>query len=700
MKFTLAVAAALILACSVGAQVIPATNKVDFTPNRFVGIQGGIPTWPIWTNAHDAGIDWGDVTNMWPILEELIKACPPSNRIHFATNPATGLARYYSTSPITFAGSNGLTRSDIALTADGMDRVRFRFKTVGANALINAGDYSGSFSYGGHSITGGLAQFSTNLFLPDVTGLEVGDSGWISCLYDLPDLVVMSTANYRRIFGQMAQITAIDGNMVSINMPLVWTYPTNNFPTFRKSAYTSGQIGLEGMEIYHDPDSESGMTFLFSEVKNVWLKGVRHTNAPDGNSYVFNCQHISNYEIRGCEFIGSLTAGANNAEIIMANSSGGLIIDNYFEQGGPPIEFQQETYSVVAYNWFTNEIGQTPYSGYSIINHGPHSMMIAVVGNKGVKVLPNDGYFGSSSHWIIEENVLHGESQIADPDNDWMQHPLNFGRWSTHNYLQRNILGSSNLTYYAFNPTNIYHDPTSNYVARFGYPSMAHGAFASNSITPHVDYRWVGEDFGSGENFRPTFVTVLTNSGTGFRIPGVFTNLKAGEQLLIRSASNPLFWYPRFDGNTNYAAIEDGTDHVILTNRVDGHAYMSWTNGDSVYSIGQHDNVPYPMMIMTLADSNTVVFHGNYDYFHQDRVWDASIDDRSYSNILGYNSRQSFMTNYLGQPLMYPLIDPDTLFVNVLPAESRRYRTAGVLAADAGGGTSLRRVKAKGVIIR
>jgi len=94
-------------------------------------------------------------------------------------------------------------------------------------------------------------------------------------------------------------------------------------------------------------------------------------------------------------------------------------------------------------------------------------------------------------------------------------------------------------------------------------------------------------------------------------------------------------------------------------------ASCSESSDSSIYQLGYSgDNCNSPCGPELV---NTLLRHGNYDYFNQDVLWDPGISEHSLPNSLYLDSKPAFFGN-----LHWPPIGPDVSgYVNDIPAKLR-----------------------------
>lgn len=668
------------------AEIVPATNRVDWVPHGTIGVRGGIPASHHRTNIFLAGGDRTGETNVHELVQSIIDSLSPDADNRWDV--------YFPTGKFRLGGQLNL-KSFIQIVGDSTPTNRTLSELSVGQTNGGWGFALGNYNYAApHAIVSGSTRGSTNLTLDSSAGLTVGKLVKISCLnpgHYVAGFRVIDYSNYRRIYQQEVVIDAIDGDDVTIWPPLMSDFPLDASPWFEEIGTDDRDVGFANIAISHaNEDGHTGnvgSVFLFSGVQRCWWTNV---SLLDNLEYGWNVGRSVFMEWQGVYARHRLVeGGANNATIILANDNSSFWVNNsFFENGPPAIEYQRSTFGAFSYNHFTNCISADPYMGNGIHNHGPWCGFVLYEGNDFERAEVNDGYFGSGGPTIALRNRGRGHQA----GRTWFFVAYNVGRHTDHFYSIGDILGEAITSIDLWEHDEFNYDPGVPAVVRTRWPNVG-----NNYTTEETNsaFNWIGESrIADGEQGRPTFVFTLTNSGNGHTIPGVMTNLKAGETLIIKRASNTNLWYPYLDGNTNFAAIEDGTDRVTLTNMIDGggHAFISWTNGDSVYLAGRDS---YGMRLY--ADIAKIKFHGSFNYYTNGQYWEPDIADHDIPDSYLFASKP---TSFWPASLAWPPNDPaDPENYDGLPIFNV---IRGIAQGEEGASarTPIQRVNLQGVIIQ
>lgn len=227
------------------ASVIDPSRTIDWQGHA--GVPGGIPNRTTICATLSPGADA-------PQINSAIQSCP-ANQVVFL-NAGT----YNLTGIITFN-----RKSNVTLRGAGPG------KTILRPGPMVTTITSGQVLYGAeHHITGGNTKGSTSITVDDATGIIVGT---ILNIYqaDDPDFY-WTRSNDPDNTGQFVMVTAVNGNILILEDPLVWNFSLN--PRFK--ADTSRGMrwsGIEDMTITADA-LYAGYMVQFWNTYATWVKNV------------------------------------------------------------------------------------------------------------------------------------------------------------------------------------------------------------------------------------------------------------------------------------------------------------------------------------------------------------------------------------------------------------------------------------------
>jgi len=221
---------------------------------------------------------------------------------------------------------------------------------------------------------------------------------------------------------QFALVTAVRGQIITINRPLYYTYNASLNPSAQKLTVHVQRAGIEQIKLNGWSAIRKEAFVHFEQCLYCWASGIETYNAPD----CAKCNHVRIQYSHGVEVRDSfLHFGRGNSSdrnygiSFFFWNSDHKIENNILRHHRHSIVFEGGgSGTVVLYNYIDdNYTDDLTYLGSSRINHGAHPMMNLYEGN-WVSHLMADSFFGSSSHITLFRNWLRGaESQIELPQN-------------------------------------------------------------------------------------------------------------------------------------------------------------------------------------------------------------------------------------------------------------------------------------------
>ncbi len=467
------------LALSAWGEIIPSTNRIDWSAPYVVGVRGDIPIrTTIFANVKVSIpgtniVAVGDgVADDEPALQAALNLCT-SNQVVYV--PA---GTYRIANNITWTGSGKTLRGD------GPTSIILTDFTADNLGVIDMG--TGSNLQGTRDIASGYTKGSSNLVLFSATSLTVNK---IINIFEGNDWFMRGTgvpSTNSTHFNQMAVITAISGTNITFWPPLVYTLKAELEPRIGYHLNNARMNGIENIKI-ECGDDHSNAIIYGHETSNNWLIGLDSSHASRRHVYLTKCVSwtiTSNYvhEVFG-EFYGPNSGPGVEC---FTQCAGMLIENNAFYRCWPAVMLEQTVGSVVAYN-FSHDIqtGTGFMAGDINLNHSPHNMMNLAEGNKscGIRI---DGYHGSASHTTVFRCMSH----TLHPTETLNQIAFSPNRWSYYCNVVGNIFGHPGFSgwYWATNDDYSYTQPT---IYRVGYPNEGNnnyigttgpniGSFATN----------------------------------------------------------------------------------------------------------------------------------------------------------------------------------------------------------------------------
>jgi len=418
--------------------IILANRRIIWNP----GIPGGIPNYTtICANVKNAPYNAvGDgVADDTTAIRNAISACPIGQVVYL---PA---GTYKTTGTIT-------VNKGIVVRGNGPSQTKILYTGSSDAVIFSNNGYKGSYV----SITSGYTKDSTTLTLSSVSGLVVNDIIYVTqnddgtlvnpggCSWCGPD-------EGNHCMGQIVRIISINGNTITIDRPMYYTFSSSLNPVISKYTSVLKNAGIEDIEIERTTSNE-GTSVWFDFAYNCWARNIEIHKS---GRYHFLLSFSAACTIRDSYFHDAVSSyGSDHAYAIFSrfSTSDNLIENNIvnhtrhaaaFEGGGAG--------TVIGYNYFLN-----PYDGdYSTTSqdmsyHGAHPYMVLWEGNIGYQVAP-DNTWGSSSHSTYFRNHVTNKADIA---TDWLEWVMDIEAKSTYHNFIGNILGYSGMTGYVYDAGN------------------------------------------------------------------------------------------------------------------------------------------------------------------------------------------------------------------------------------------------------
>jgi hypothetical protein len=390
-----------------GSEIIPADRRIDWS---YAGIPGGIPNRTTLCATLDSTVYGDGATDATAAIQAALDSCPDEQVVYLpeGTYIVNDTIHLYDYDTLRGAGPG---------------------KTV----LKHTGDWSRSMVDMRGSIYYQLADLhktypvlqankeSQTITLAGAGGIAPGDILLINQLND--DLIVdpagvegkCTYCGYEdgdRVLGQLVEVAAVNGDQVSLNLPLHWTYDPNLEPwAYQVDAYALiRHAGLEDLTLTQD-DPQVEFMIEMDGAQYSWVKNVEIQNIQRRAMWMIDS--LQN-EVRGCYVhIGIDGYGRDRGYGIFLDlhSSNNLVEDNILStiDGGGVMTGGGASGNVIAYNYLHNISFDDPWwlIGSPSINHAPHPKMNLWEGDTGAKA-DADIIHGSSSHNTIFRSRLQG----------------------------------------------------------------------------------------------------------------------------------------------------------------------------------------------------------------------------------------------------------------------------------------------------
>ena len=382
---------------------------------------GGIPNY---TNVTCTGLDPTGVADNTSKIQTCINSAASGTAVFIPAGTYKISADLNMKSNIALRGAKAtasgpfLPNADASMTTLNM--------TGGSRIMFPGGSKSGNWNPGpmqGTPITAGYTQGSTSLTLSDASIYNVGD--WISVYQntDSHDISVSelflgedASSGDPHVFQQYSQVTAKNGNTLTINPPiyLVTTAPTGQ--SVRKQTFGVVMAGVENMRLNGSGTQSYGIiNITFS--KNIWAKGVETYNSGnDGGGsphimirFSLQCEVRDGYYHYGAGYDGGMNYGVQ----IMNWNSAHKVENNIVRQTRHSVLFAGSSGSVALYNYtddsWESVMGSPTVRNDAFLspeempNHGAHPHMNVYEGNYASNIYA-DFVHGSSGYNVIFRN--------------------------------------------------------------------------------------------------------------------------------------------------------------------------------------------------------------------------------------------------------------------------------------------------------
>lgn len=485
---------ALILMASLSmsqADVLPADRRIDWEGS--VGIPGGIPSRTvIFANVKNVpyGATGDGIADDWAAIQSAINNCP-ANQVVFI--PA---GRYRL--------NNGLRMKDsVTVRGAGMGKTILSFSMQSPYAVEF---YSGDDIIKDMDILSGYSKGSTSLTLSDSTA-RVGTHLIMDQNND-PNVVNPfgtegpgnnPSREYARAAGQISEVTAVNGNAVSIWPPMVTSFKAELQP---KALLTIGgtstmirYAGLEDLSVYNTSGQIEKLIY-FVRAAYCWIKNCETYRCLNMHMELvksFRC------EVRSCVFRETTTGNPSSSYgycVTLGNKSSFNIIEDNTSTGNLNCVILEygATGNVIAYNYSVNNLYYNKVwmiADYSI--HALHPSYNLFEGNVG-NMFMADFIHGSSSHNTVFRNYLRGKKEGTSQNH----RAIVFDAWNRYGSGVGNVLGST-----AWNSSDRYERDGTDYssteeatIWRFGYTSANADtrnadSQVSNTLWRHGNYDYV-----------------------------------------------------------------------------------------------------------------------------------------------------------------------------------------------------------------
>jgi len=485
----------------VEAEVIPDDRKIDWS---YAGIPSGIPErTTICANVKNAPYNAkGDgVTDDSEAIKAAIAACPTGQVVFFPEGS------YLVKKIISISKGIVLRGAGPKLSKIIFDHRDYSTQ-YGYNAEMGlaVGSASGGTSY--IPITSGYQKGSTQITLQDASSFSVGnylilvqdnDSDFVNevgyqgactwCGFGRCSLDPNTKCNTwdtnpcvdkgvceggKLALGQVLRITAVNGNTLTLETPLIWNYLSQFNPRVVKMNNMVEGFGVEDLYFTQIGDKTKKMMKM-QGCAYCWIRNIeseRSTMRHIEGYYSYRNQFVENYLHHSNCYIGNYGYGFAffsypSYNLVQNNIFNSIHLSFATEGGGGG--------NVFGYNYSVNGLHEgtcgeaNPIRGGGVIFHGSHPVFNLIEGNKFSNGM-GDFIWGSSSYMTAFRNRITGSGDL--PGNNWRK-AIKIEMYQRYFNIVGNVLGAESSDDSIYEASGGYADTYNNsYLFELGYKSQ------------------------------------------------------------------------------------------------------------------------------------------------------------------------------------------------------------------------------------
>lgn len=429
------------------AQSAPAADRIPIPPDRMIdwtlaGIPGGIPNRTTIFATIDGAAYGNGTVDATAAIQQALDDCPAGQVVYLS-------AGTYRTSDTIHLWT------DTTLRGAGQGRTVIRYEGGGGRSVLDMRGNIYNDVWGLNrtfAITGGATKDSDRISLASTTGIAVGDILLIDQLNDgvLVDNVgsegactYCSREDGNRARGQLAEVTAVEGDTVHLNLPLFFSLdPTLSPEAVLVSA--GSMVRRAGVESLSLSQAEPVNDFIiemdgaqYSWLRDVEVSGMKRRG-------IWHIESLQN-EIRDSTFHDGIAGfGRDRGYGVQLDlqSTANLVENNvvYRVDGGGIMTSGGAIGNVVGYNYLPDIRFDDPWwmIGAPVPNHSAHPSMNLWEGNIGPQIAA-DFIHGSSSHQTFFRCRSEGwKEEIATSNNN----AIEFQHKNTYMTVMGCVLGT------------------------------------------------------------------------------------------------------------------------------------------------------------------------------------------------------------------------------------------------------------------
>jgi len=403
------------------SQIISFDNRITWIPG-IPSSEQSIPTNTI-NVVEDFGVDNSGNSDALPAINRAISSVA-----------STGGVVFFPQGTYRINGTIKIGNNKIVLRGEGADRTKLHFYNP-LNACIEIITYGRGIWQG----VNGYMKDTTTLTVDNGSAFTVGEFAEIQQGNDADFMYTNSFWNQpwaQNLVGQFMQVTAINGNEITLKTPLHLTYQSRFNPQIRPQRLIKN-VSVEDLYIELKTDSD---------VFTIYYKNAAYGLVKNVESYHTKKGHVSSESTIGCEvrnssFIRSYDYGGGSHGYgveLGYHTTDWLVENNIFDSLRHAMVFATGANgNVISYNFSQNVlqgVGEhnlnQGWDPPDISNHGHYAYMNLIEGNSAQEVSISD-YWGPTGPGNIyfRNRVLNKETQD--------------GIWYNDVSVKQNILGNS-----------------------------------------------------------------------------------------------------------------------------------------------------------------------------------------------------------------------------------------------------------------
>lgn len=387
---------------SFGADIVPDSKKINWATNA--GVRGGIPTRTTIFSTRSPGATLAQIQGD-------LDSCPANQVVKLNAGVYNlGGNLYIGKSSITLRGAgmgdprtgvNGTILTNTSIWLCDPDRTYAPYDTFSLKGNITAGYTRGSTVITVSTVSGlsaGMVIGIDQLNAGQVFGGDEDSCG--SCSRP----TTAGPADGSRLMQQYVNIESISGSDITIWPAIYQTnYASGNDPEYWSWDQQITNSGIEELTIHR---GNTSWNYLMSCGQNNWMLRCQSINA---STFGLRTWGGRGYEVRECVFY-YITNGTFGVYAIEPRwTSDLLVIDNVFERFPNGVKMESCSGAVIAYNYATNYIYNSPSTHLSqqIFTHGGFDNFVLTEGNHWANV-QHDGTHSSGADYVDLRNRLTG----------------------------------------------------------------------------------------------------------------------------------------------------------------------------------------------------------------------------------------------------------------------------------------------------